>query len=248
MRNYLSFGGGVNSVALHLHLIDLEIEFESIFVHHNTDWPETYQYLELFQGWLEKNGYPPITILIPDVEPTEKTEGFDDLYQYCLYKKIIPNYFRWCTDKFKLRTIYRYVKTPCFMMIGFDYDEQHRARINHKNGVENRFPLIESEIGRKDCEKIIRDHGLPIPQKSGCFICPFQKVKDFKELRKRHPDLFCKATVLEDLVREHYNLQRGLNNKTPVFLKGNATLKSIIDEKQSKLWNDDEYPPCECML
>ena len=85
MSSYLSFGGGVNSVAMMLHLLSQGGKFESVFVDHGTDWPETYQYLELLQTWLVKNKYQPITVLKPDVE------GFNCLYDFCFHKKIIPS-------------------------------------------------------------------------------------------------------------------------------------------------------------
>ena len=45
MKEYLSFGGGVNSTALMLLLLDEGIEFESVFVNHGGDYPETYEYV-----------------------------------------------------------------------------------------------------------------------------------------------------------------------------------------------------------
>ncbi|RLC23031.1 MAG: hypothetical protein DRH93_08360 [Deltaproteobacteria bacterium] len=58
MKNYLSFGGGVNSVAMMLLLLDQKAEFEAIFVDHETDWPETYEYFDMFQKWLKDHGLP----------------------------------------------------------------------------------------------------------------------------------------------------------------------------------------------
>ena len=57
MRNYLSFGGGVNSVALYLYLRDMGTEFEAVFVDHGGDYPGTYDYVKMFS---EKY---PLTIL-----------------------------------------------------------------------------------------------------------------------------------------------------------------------------------------
>ena len=83
MKNYLSFGGGVNSVALYLYLLDQKIEFEAVFVDHGTDWPETYKYVDMF-----KNKYP-LTVLKP--------KG-GTLYDYCVEKRMVPAiYSRWCT-------------------------------------------------------------------------------------------------------------------------------------------------------
>jgi len=46
IQAYLSHGMGVNSTALMLLLEDQGVEFESIFVNHGGDFPETYEYLE----------------------------------------------------------------------------------------------------------------------------------------------------------------------------------------------------------
>lgn len=241
MRNYLSFGGGVNSVAMMLYCLDEGWDFEAVFVDHGTDWPETYEYLDMFQEWLDKNTHKQITVLTPDIE------GFNNLYDYCYRWEMVPSFMgRWCTDKFKVRTIYKYVETPCFMLIGFDSGEAKRAKISSENGVENRYPLIEAEINREGCKKIIKSHGLPTPQKSGCYICPYQKVTQWKDLRNRHPELFCKAEQLEKRNIEY----RKRVGKKPLFLNQypRASLRSIVEEDQGKLFERDEYPPCNCML
>ena len=60
-----------------------------------------------------------------------------------------------------------------------------------------------------------------------------------------HPDLFCKAEQLEARNQE-YAVSVG---KKPLYLYGNAKpLRDVVQEKQSRLWKEDEYPPCECML
>jgi len=45
MKKYLSHGMGVNSTALMLLLEDEGIEFESVFIDHGGDYPETYEYV-----------------------------------------------------------------------------------------------------------------------------------------------------------------------------------------------------------
>jgi len=240
MRKYLSFGGGVNSVAMMLMLLDQKDDFEAIFVDHGTDWPETYEYFDIFQEWLRNNGHEQITVLKPNIQ------GFDNLYNYYFSKKKTPSIMqRDCTDKFKLRPIYKYVEKPCFMLLGIDNGESHRARINVKKGVENRFPLIEHEIDRDGCKDIIRRSGLQVPIKSGCYTCPFQKVGQWKELRTKHPDLFCKVQALENAVID-YRIENG---KKPFTINSNGKrLKTIIDEDQMNLFEQDDYPPCQCGL
>ena len=240
-------GMGVNSVAMMLMLLDQKEDFEAIFVDHKTDWPETYEYLEMFQGWLKDHYYKQITVLTPHETKTKKDKKvFDNLYDYSFEYKMVPSGFvRWCTKIFKLQPIYKYVKTPCFMMIGIDNSESHRAKINTKKGVENRYPLIENEIDREGCKKIIINHGLRVPIKSGCYICPFQRKSQWVELRHKHPDLFCKAQKLENRNIEY----RKNDGKKPMTLSSSRKrLKSLVDEDQQNLFEQDNYPPCQCGL
>lgn len=237
MKNYLSFGGGVNSVAMMLLLLDEDIEFEAVFVDHGTDWPETYEYFEMFQGWLEKKGYKKITVL----KPKEGT-----LYDYCYEKSMVPCiYPRWCTRQFKISIIHKYYEKPCFQFIGIDYSEKHRAKINIEKEVENRYPLIEFEIDRDKCKQIIKKYNLTVPIKSGCFICPYQRTDQWKDLRKKHPDLFCKAEILE---KRNIEYRKSKGKKIMYLSPKKIPLKSLIDENQKFLFKEDEYPPCNCML
>jgi len=229
MKNYLSFGGGVNSwAALLLGGFD-----EVIFCDTGCEYPETYDYLDKFAGKFN------ITILKP------KRYG-SDLYQYCWDRNMVPTiYPRWCTVEYKIKPFAQHVEKPCFKNLGFATDESHRAKLSIEDGIEHRFPLLENEISRKKCKEIIQDHGLPIPHRSKCYICPFQTPTEWKQLRMNHPDLFCKAEQLETRNIEY----RKSIGKDPMYLSPRkASLRSIVEEDQIKLWKQDEYPPCECML
>ena len=206
-------------------------EFESIYVDHGCDWPETREYVEMIQK------YFPITILKPNVE------GKSNLYDYAYLKKMTPSRTRrWCTDKFKVRVINKYVKKPCFSLIGFSTDEENRAKFSVENGIENRFPLLEYEIDRKGCADIIKQAGFPVPIKSGCYFCPFQRIGQWKLLRRKHPELFCKATALEQNQIE----ARKKINKGPLYLVDRPLLE-VVKEKQEVLF-EDMKPPCSCGL
>jgi hypothetical protein len=237
MKNYLSMGFGVNSVALYLLMEDLKMEFEAVFVDHGGDWPETYEYSKYFIA----TGRP-VTILKPDVE------GFSDIYAYYMHKKKVPSIMeRDCTDKFKLRPFYKYAEKPSFVHLGIDAGESHRARLNSKRGIENRYLLIEENINRDGCKKLIADHGLIVPPKSGCFFCMFQKKSQWRNMRRNRPELFCKAQKLEAATmqeRERFGV------KTFTLLGNGKTLDQIINDKQKTIpgMEDLEYPPCNCGL
>ena len=235
MKNYLSFGGGVNSTACIVLKAQGRLNYaEAIYVDHGCDWPETRAYVQMLAKQF------PITILKPQVE------GFSNLYGYASKYNMTPSrQRRWCTDKFKVRVIHNYVERPCFSLIGFSTEEEHRARISSENGIENRFPLLELEIDRDECVKIIRDYGLPVPMKSGCWFCPFQRIGQWKKLRRVHPDLFCKAEQLE---QNHIVAREKRGKKGCLLASKTKRLGEVVNQRQSKLWKEDEYPPCECML
>ena len=238
MKNYLSFGGGVNSVAMMLYCLDESWEFEAVFVDTGCEMPETYNYLKMFT-----KKYP-VTVL--DARKNFRNTPTAGLYEYCFYRKMVPSPMRrWCTAAFKVEPLMEYYNKPCFQLIGIDFGESHRAKISSENGVENRYPLIEMGIDRDGCKRIIKKHGLPIPMKSGCYICPYRNVTQWKELRNDHPELFCKAEQLEKRNIEY----RKSKGKRPMYLSPRkASLRAIVDEDQYKLFKRDEYPPCNCML
>ncbi len=231
MNQYLSYGAGVNSTAMLLILTDEGQEFESIYVDHGCDWPETREYMQMIA---EKY---PVTILTPQVE------GYNNIYEYADHYKMIPSRIkRWCTDKFKVRVINQYVEKPCFSLIGFSVDEAHRAKMQYEDGIENRFPLIEREIDRKECIDIIKKHGLPVPIKSGCWFCPYQRIEQWKKLRRIHPDLYCKAKRLED---QQIEARRKIG-KAPLYLQ-KKPLDKVVKESEGVLF-EDMKPPCHCGL
>jgi len=204
-------------------------DFETVYVDHGCDWPETRDYvLQIAKRF-------PITILTPEVE------GCSNLYEYAWKHRMIPSRrVRWCTANFKVRVINDYVARPCYMLIGFSTDEAHRARFDYNDGIERRFPLLEYELDRADCVRIIKDAGLPVPMKSGCWFCPFQRKSQWRLLRQLHPDLFCKAQALE--AREI--AARAARGKGPLRLS-DVPLVHVVSESQPALFSELQ-PPCLC--
>jgi hypothetical protein len=143
---------------------------------------------------------------------------------------------------FKLEPLFKYYEKPCMQMIAIDAGEAHRARMSDVPGIDNDYPLIERGIDRQGCIDIIESHDLPIPRKSGCYICPFQRITQWKGLRMKHPDLWCKTLNLEKRNMEYRKSQ----GKEPMYLYSNRKpLEIVVNEAQGELF--EEYkPPCYC--
>jgi len=188
-KTILSFGAGVNSTAIIALGLLKEIPMPDYIVFSDTgaEWPHTYKYMD----YLEKQG---IKIIYMEGGTKNMT-----LIEWCQMKNFIPSRMnRWCTDYWKITPIHKFYKSfneDCKMMIGIDAGEAHRARsVRHKGRI---FPLIDLGITRNECKKIIKKAGLGIPQKSGCYICPNQKKRQWIELKKYYPELWKIAVDLE---------------------------------------------------
>lgn len=235
-KNYLSFGGGVNSVALMLWLIEHDIEFEAVFADHGGDYPETYEYVDM----LMDKGYE-ITVL----KPRYNIRGIErDIYGECYEYKMCPGSHRWCTSKYKVIPIKNYVSKPCFLFLGIAAEEAHRAKRNkeYEFGIIRDYPLIDHNINRQGCVEIIKRHGLPVPPKSGCFFCPFQKASEIRELYHRCDDLFDRALELEKRNIE-YNKQKGKPRSGYLHIS-NRPLEVVAMTNQIELF--DDMWPCAC--
>jgi len=205
----LSFGAGVNSTAI----IALD---HIVFSDTGAEYPHTYCYLQ----YLKSQGIN-MTIL------TGGIKGMT-LIEWCKHKKYIPSiYNRWCTDYWKIQPLRRFCQSlgeDYRLLVGVDAREIHRAK--PKKNYE--YPLVEMGLNRNDCRKVILDAGLELPQKSGCFICPFQKKEQWIELKRSYPELWRVAVELE--------------REAPMTYKYGMTIEEFVEDqdKQEKLPFDFE--------
>lgn len=193
MRYVLSLGAGVNSSCLLLMIVDKKLPCdEVVFADTGAENPETYSYIDTFirPFWLT-NGLM-FTCVAADLS----------LEQYCLTHHATPSrQHRWCTDKWKIRPIYKHVERPCTFYMGICWDEVHRVHDPHQAGfgknLFNEYPLIDWRMTREDCAESIQLHHWPVPIKSGCFFCPFQSMRGWENLYRKHPDLYDRAIHVE---------------------------------------------------
>ncbi len=190
MDKILSFGGGLQTTALAILLAERKFQVDAVvFSDTGGEKPETYYYMEHY------------------IEPLLHSAGYDlirvkhhrqSLYDNCMRLHNIPSIkWRWCTDQWKVRPITKLTK-KAVQLIGFSTDESHRAERQFKRAkVERQFPLIEMGLSATDCRRIIKDFGWPMPVKSSCYFCSYQRMSEWQWLKTTHRDLFDKALALE---------------------------------------------------
>lgn len=111
---------------------------------------------------------------------------------------------RTCTMDYKIYAIQQFVKYNLLgykkfqrnrdedlgahtMHIGFSAEEASRASPNPHPLFENRYPLIELGLERKDNYRYILETWGLETKASACYICPFHKNVFFRHLRDEYP-------------------------------------------------------------
>jgi len=249
MKRILSFGGGLQTTALAIMVAKGELEVdEVVFADTGAEKPETYWYIENYiwsthpETLKNKPIFNEIGILFTIVRKERSSYYLPNLYDHCFNRADIPGIpVRECTVKYKARPIKKLTTANVSMLIGFSVDEAHRAkRKNEVRWKECRYPLIERQITASDCRSIIVSFGLPIPIKSSCYICPFQKVIEWNWLKNNHPDLFQKALDLE----AHYHQRKpefkdtfGLLGGTPLWKMKKGIQPEMFQLQERSCWS-----------
>lgn len=235
----LSFGAGVNSVALAILLINNGWRGEIVFADTGCEWPETYCYIDYFENkWLRPRGFE--IVRLKGLPWQKKGRMGESLIEYCEKLAIIPIMaVRWCTVEWKVEPIARY-SSGREVILGIAADEAHRQK-------GRICPLVEWGVTREDCKKIIASEGLVIPPKSGCYICPFQPNGRLKALLELHPDLYERAARLERAAAAKSGKNTTLDPRGISLDEKRAQF-----ERQLELFVDEnkfeEYMPCVCTL
>lgn len=236
IKHVLSYGGGVNSIALLLYILDQGKPLDAVvFADTGVEVPETYEYAKMIKKFTDEYNIPFKVV---------RSKG-DDLYARCTRRKVVPSQiWRWCTRDLKIRPIYAYyrsLKVHVNQYLGISYEERRRYRTSGVSYATNVFPLIDDEITRDMCVDIIDDANLSLPVRSGCYICPFNSISRWVEIYKKHDDLYKKAIKLEENSK-HFPRQK----LTPSTLR---TLKKQIDDHE-QLPHIEMIKPCgsECVI
>jgi hypothetical protein len=128
-------------------------------------------------------------------------------------------------------------KVQFIRYIGIDYSEAHRIKDSTRKNETNVYPLVDAKIGRYDCKELLRSYNLPIPEKSGCWYCPFTPKKRWKKMAMVDPERFDKAVAFEQNHRHYPKPVSLLNGDHPlVRIKNN-----VIDQTQLS----DFVPDCD---
>jgi hypothetical protein len=116
---------------------------------------------------------------------------------------------RQCTKEYKLEPIRRKASEliefkrragAVEMWVGISLDEAWRMKPSRRQYIVNRWPLLEMQMRRRDCEAVLARLGWKAP-KSACIGCPFHDDAMWRDLRDNAPDEFADACEVDRIIR-----------------------------------------------
>jgi hypothetical protein len=256
---YLSLGAGVQSSALYILCAQGKAPRADVAIFADVQDEPAYVYrqLDALEQWGKANGGCRIDrvtqgCISADIIAWHKGERprFSPIPAFAGHPGGSPSMLnRHCTSDYKIQPIERHVralmgyvkgqriagKATATALIGISRDEVQRMKPSRTPWIENAYPLVDLELRRADCVRVVESAGLPRPMKSSCVFCPFHDNAYWGWLKDQHPSDFERAAEIDDQVRDMS--RSGI--RAPVFLHRSLMPLRLIDfsDKQIDLFD-----------
>ena len=216
----VSYGGGVNSVALLVYLQrEGFVPKAIVMADPGSERVGTVRFRdhELPQ-WLVKVGFPKLEVIdrISEGAHVARAWRLETLEGECLRTQSLPSVaYGWkkCSAKYKGDTQRWWAARQEWAkelwasgrkirkVIGYDAGETRRVKKSFQNDWEEArfvpwYPLHDAGFDRDGCEELIRGAGLSVPPKSACTFCPNNTLEEWTDLRRDEPEMFARAVEM----------------------------------------------------
>lgn len=84
---------------------------------------------------------------------------------------------------------------------GISADETYRAGKRGPGWQKAVYPLINMGMRTADCIRYLQEHGLRVPKKSSCIVCPYHDDEYWLDLKMNYPIDFEHACTFDDWLR-----------------------------------------------
>ena len=220
----------------------------------------TYAFREQRTPALEAGGLKVVTLRAKrEPKITYQSSGYHATYTlipaYSINKKGKRSMIaRACTGQWKIQPIEQYLiglfraqkipkpKRLVELTIGISYDEWMRVKQSDKTWIEHAYPLVDRKLTRDDCTRWLIAHGLPVPSKSSCVMCPYRSKNGWRVMKQEEPEEFARAVELDNALRE--------GGKHRFVHMSYRPLAEVVGEPlnlvQGSLFEEDEDPLATC--
>jgi len=194
MNHLVALSGGKDSTAMALRLKELNPDTEYIFFCTPTgdELPEMFKHWENIECLLGQK----LIKLVDQEYPT--------IYDLIDHFQMLPNWrARWCTRILKIELAQKFYQDhlPAKIYVGLRADEP--ARVGNKlydENIEQVFPMQEWGWDIYAVHLYLESKGVKIPRRTDCAMCFYQRIGEWWNLWKDHPDHFQRLIDLEDKI------------------------------------------------
>lgn len=219
-----NYGGGKQSVAIGVLIVQgkLPVPERAVIADTGREGSSTWRYLE-------QHMQPLLDTVGLRIEIVPHSYSARDLYDL-RGNTLIPAYTprgegqlrTFCSGEWKRDAVRRWLrepergygpKNPIIQWIGYSRDEIGRVRPSERRWIDTKWPLLMGygiTLSRRDCIRIILAAGMPEPEKSACYICPFKTNTEWVYQRDHQPQDHAKAIQIDQEIREHDKKGEGL--------------------------------------
>jgi hypothetical protein len=198
----LSLGWGVQSFTIAAMAALGDMDCPDLVLHVDTTWEReaTYAYAAAMTPWLRDRGVH-VTVVrdkkahIPLLRSSRSDLTYTQIPTFTEGNGRRAQMRRQCTAHWKIYTqdmvIRRWLRehgypkgTVVHRLLGISLDEWQRARSSADSQFVLTYPLLERRMTRQDCAAYLQRHGLPIPPKSSCVMCPYHHNAAWVEMKR----------------------------------------------------------------
>jgi len=184
MKTLVAFSGGKDSTVMAHRMASLGEEFALLFTPTGNELPGVSEYVSEVAGRLDRE-----LIVPPGPSLLGLIEHFESLPN---------NRQRWCTRMIKIRPCAAYLAAHpgITLCVGLRADEEERQGM-YGTQARYRFPLREWGWGIAQVLSYAREHKLAVPARTDCAFCYDQRLVDWRNLLRHHPEKFAEGEALE---------------------------------------------------
>lgn len=188
MKHVVAISGGKDSTALALALAEREPrDYEYICTPTGDELPELFEHLDRIEVMLGK--------------PLVRLGVGKDLYQLIDEMEMLPNFrARFCTRILKIEPAIAYMQalpSGSVMYVGLRADEEEREGI-YGDDVRCDFPFRRWGWNIEDVYGYLESRGVCVPKRTDCAVCYHQRIVEWRNLWRDHPELYWKGVSIEE--------------------------------------------------
>ena len=255
-KHIVSISGGQDSTAMLIRMLELKMKIDHIvFVNPGYELPEMYEYIEKLDLYIQRKFGKCITTVEANttIEKISKTRYTRGENKGKIRGLPYPVGMSYCTRELKIFPFKKFLKQKGILnkstiaYLGYVYGEDRECG---NNGYSCSYPLqdwgwteveVQSYLKEKSIYNLLYDNF----SRTGCYLCPKQKIDSWYQIYKNYPELWKKAKRMEEEARkDNANIQTwradgSLKSREKQFARKKANPSLDFN------WNDSDIS-CFC--